>query len=105
MIEQVAKAIYHALMVKNMDRPGIPISWEEVGDEARENLLTVARAAIEKMQDPTDEMCRVGLRALKGGARLKFWGSQRISELVLRHVYIAMTRQALRDAAEPAMGG
>jgi len=59
MIERVAKAI--VAILDKIDGGGTP--WDEAPEEARVALRQMARAVIETMLDPTDEMLAKGSEA------------------------------------------
>lgn len=61
MIERVAKAI-HTAMDEPMPR-FVQQKWEDLTDLAREAMLQRARAAIEAMREPDDDMLTAGFDA------------------------------------------
>lgn len=72
MVERVAKAIFesdHTDRLKALgDEPWL--KWEELARGMRRHFEYAARAAIEAMREPTEEMIKMGLYDEKGFNRL-----------------------------------
>lgn len=58
MIEKVAKAIYNTTGVE-----GVTLTWEKAKKGSRDLHMEWARAAIEAMRTPTEEMVRAAVEA------------------------------------------
>ncbi len=64
MVERVAKAIYTINAIEHVEKTGqTRIAYAALAAEGREMLARMARAAIEEMRQPTDEMVDAGHEA------------------------------------------
>jgi hypothetical protein len=59
MVEKVARALWNAESVRATDRPR-RVEWAEESEKTQENWRHMARAAIEALREPTEEMCNDG---------------------------------------------
>lgn len=106
MIERVARAIYNQPTKFDGDQIGVHLSQSMMIEgsaknleELREFVMTVcrdaARAAIEAMQEPTEEMIAVGTEVEVPGNNDE-GANEQIGGYAATEVYSAMIREALK---------
>lgn len=97
MIERVAEAIWQSESVR-ADRGPRRVSWADAGPPTWDKYRPLARAAIEAMRKPTEEMVSLGARELAGEDKWNRPGDlpREYIRIDAGEVYDAMLDEALR---------
>lgn len=98
MIERVAEGLWQAESVRATGKRR-RILWNEEGDKARESWRFMARAAIEAMRNPTDEMLDACQRALVDTMRDLGWSKAQRAGRLSAQTKSVMRWNAMIDAA------